>query len=200
MPKVKLTRQEIFLGACIKGNTTIEAFNLAYGGQEQLKAGFYVYALIDPATKNAFYIGKGSYNRVHTHVKNAKNGNIGNAMKHKAIMEILSRGDEVVELIIDSLLSERAAFKFEKQITIATSGQLTNMVNAVYEHKDSISEHAKIMLSKIKPFQLWLQTMPKQVWVEVMKSSAAVAKAHYDDSVNFYQGIIAKLDREVYAR
>ena len=55
------------------------------------KLGFYVYALIDPRSKNLFYVGKGLGNRLFMHLRDAIEGD-SSTLKLNLIREINSQG------------------------------------------------------------------------------------------------------------
>ena len=96
----------------------------------QSKLGFYVYALIDPATNEPFYIGKGKGNRVFEHVIGAVKG-IDESDKIDKINAIRSFGENVRHVIIRHGLTEDVAFKIESALIDYSNyfgGKLTNEV------------------------------------------------------------------------
>lgn len=86
------------------------------GVAEQL--GYYVYALVDPRTRQIFYIGKGKDNRVFAHARDAEVGPAEEAsLKLKRIREIKNAGQEVgVYIIRHGIESERQAFNIEAAV------------------------------------------------------------------------------------
>jgi len=92
--------------------------------------GFYVYALIDPFTKNIFYVGKASSNnRALDHLKSAKN----ETEKQKRINEIRAKGKEpIVEVIRYGISDEKTAFDIES--AIIDSIGIDNLTNIVRGH------------------------------------------------------------------
>jgi len=103
---------------------------------------YYVYELIDPRTKNTFYVGKGKGDRVRAHVKNAlknydgvdytgkdSNGKVEDDVSTKmaVIREIHDQGLEVEALIIRDGLNEQTAYEVEAAFIDKTPG-LTNLI------------------------------------------------------------------------
>lgn len=93
---------------------------------------FYVYGLIDPRTKQLFYIGKGTKNRVFEHEKENLSHPDSEKLKLKTISEIKAAGLEVEKIIINSNLSENEAFAAEASLINAFnyvgSTRLSNIV------------------------------------------------------------------------
>ena len=77
---------------------------------EQL--GYYVYALIDPDSKNPFYIGKGVGNRVFNHKTHAIKSTDA-SLKLDTIRAIIEKGQKVQHLILRHGLTEKEAFEVE---------------------------------------------------------------------------------------
>lgn len=91
---------------------------------------WYVYALIDPRSKEIFYIGKGNKDRIFEHEKEKYVETEGN--KGKRIKNIIASGNEVEKVIIQYGLEENEAFAAEAAIInlmdFLKPGELTNVV------------------------------------------------------------------------
>ena len=99
--------------------------------QERIKS--YVYCLMDPETKEAFYIGKGKGNRVFDHINSYNEQAVGDdSDKIAMIKEIKSRGQEVEHVIIRYGLTEKEALEVEAAL-IDYAG-LDNITNSVRGH------------------------------------------------------------------
>ena len=101
---------------------------------EELK--FYVYRLVDPRNGHTFYVGKGSGNRVFSHVNSALKNNLKynieeDNLKYKTIREIKDAGLEVIHIIQKYGLDEDQAFLVESVLIDAYSieRKLTNKIN-----------------------------------------------------------------------
>ena len=92
-------------------------------------AGFYVYALIDPANQNIFYVGKGIGGRVLKHEERTRRGVLQNAAKVKRIQQIFAAGHEAERRILFVSESEEVALSVEDNIIheLADFG-LTNII------------------------------------------------------------------------
>ncbi len=75
---------------------------------------YYVYGLINPTTKEVFYIGKGKGNRAEQHLKEKKIIGQGNDSKIDKIQEILDANNEVKIIYYIRNVNEEAAFFLEE--------------------------------------------------------------------------------------
>ena len=93
---------------------------------------YYVYGLIDPRSKQIFYIGKGTKNRVFEHEKESLGSPDSEKLKLKTIADIKNAGFEVEKIIINSNLTEEEAFAAEASLINAFNyvgdAGLTNIV------------------------------------------------------------------------
>lgn len=99
------------------------------------KLGYYVYVLRDPFEKNrVFYIGKGTGNRVFSHVTDSlKTATVSDKLDR--IRAIHEKGEEVLLQIVRHGLSEKEAFEVEAAlIDFEEIGNLSNLVKG--HHSD----------------------------------------------------------------
>lgn len=145
---------------------------------------YFVYALVDSSNEEIFYIGKGCKNRPYHHLMEAKkNCAIGlNPFKYKRINEILAAGNEVDIYYLAVDLDEEIALRIEGAFinTIGTKN-LTNIQHGVA--KATVKELAKISLSKILPYDVWLRQNPDE---------SQLAKEIYWKVKDEYRKIIAE--------
>ena len=91
-----------------------------------------MYGLIDPRSKQIFYIGKGTKNRVFEHEKESLGSPDNETLKLKNIADIKNAGFEVEKIIINSNLTEEEAFAAEASLINAFNyvgdAGLTNIV------------------------------------------------------------------------
>ena len=110
---------------------------------------YYVYGLIDPRSKQIFYIGKGAKNRVFEHEKESLGSPVSEKLKLKTILEIKDSGLEVEKIIINSNLTEEEAFAAEASLINAfnyvSDAGLTNIVAGHHSTGAfSVDEYEKI--------------------------------------------------------
>lgn len=92
------------------------------------KLGYYVYLLVDPTTNKIFYVGKGTGNRIFSHVNSAIASPLENDRLDK-IRLIQAQGLQVTHSIIRHGLTENEAFEVEAAlIDLIDIRELTNVV------------------------------------------------------------------------
>lgn len=148
------------------------------------KTGCYVYLLLCPQHQRILYVGKGTGNRMHHHVRDARNGVVTATKKFKALCEFLSNGYEPVAVVLTADLTSREAIRLERRV-IASIG-LDNLANAL-PGQTSMNERLLHRLSwlstKRKPFCRWLD--------EVKPSPDQIGS--YAEHVAYLKGIENKL-------
>ena len=106
------------------------------------KLNFYVYALIDPRNNKPFYIGKGTGNRVFTHVDELMGTSTdSNSKKNKYIHGILKENRAIQHLVIRHNLTEHEAFKLEATLIDCFThfGEtLVNEIAGIHSHTEGI--------------------------------------------------------------
>lgn len=110
---------------------------------------YYVYGLIDPRSKQIFYIGKGTKNRVFEHEKESLRSPDSEKLKLKTIADIKDAGLEVEKIIINSNLTEEEAFVAEASLINAfnyvSDAGLTNIVAGHHSAEAlSVDEYERI--------------------------------------------------------
>jgi hypothetical protein len=93
---------------------------------------FYVYGLMDGASNQIFYIGKGQNDRVFHHLKEVKRGVIETA-KHQLIAQIENTGNVVKQTVIGRFDSEKEAFAVECTLIHWVYG-VSNLTNIAGGH------------------------------------------------------------------
>lgn len=150
--------------------------------QEAAEPRYYVYNLIDPRNGEVFYVGKGCGNRIKNHSSNARCGVVTNVEKHRRIQAIHDAGLQVIEQIVSRHEAEAEALKIERAMIGAMRKVLTNIAGGNRTNAEICQERAKEALKRIKPFDLWMQTIhPRQ------KAAVGDMRAFYDDHVAFFK-------------
>lgn len=123
----------------------------------EMDACYYVYELVDPRDGSVFYVGKGKGRRISQHAVEAKRGGLGNPFKAERIREIIKAGHSVIERKVHEGLDEERAYWLERQqIALYGMASLTNITAGT----ETAAERAKVMLSRIKPFDQWMAEKP----------------------------------------
>lgn len=122
---------------------------------------YYVYGLIDPRSKQIFYIGKGTENRVFEHEKESLVSPDSEKLKLKTIAEIRDAGLEVEKIIINSNLTEEEAFAAE-----ALSVDAYERINGAVELEEKDIRH-KILVIKIN--RLYQKGMDDKVLYDAVR-------------------------------
>lgn len=155
---------------------------------------YYVYGLIDPRSKQIFYIGKGTKNRVFEHEKESMGGPDSEKLKRQTIADIKNAGLEVEKIIINSNLTEEEAFAAEASLINAfnyvSNAGLTNIVaghhsaealsvdeyeriNGAVELEEKDIKH-RILVIKIN--RLYQRCMDEQVLYNAVRGAWRVSK------------------------
>lgn len=113
---------------------------------------FYVYELFDPRDGRVFYVGKGCGKRDTSHVYRARRGDFSNPAKSTTINEIEALGLSVGVRRVSEGLSERDAFRLERQ-QIAKYGiaNLTNITpgsETEADRAESMAKHGLDLMGK----------------------------------------------------
>src|SRR5690242_15533425 len=92
---------------------------------------FYVYVLTDPRTNQVFYVGKGTRDRLVSHINEGVDGELrtirGQSAKRARVREIRASGAEPVLEVVRRGLSSNEAFLVESALIDCVPG-LTNAV------------------------------------------------------------------------
>lgn len=89
----------------------------------------YVYELSDPRTGEAFYVGKGTGNRLHSHEKAVRSGkSSGNLAKDRVIRSILDAGLRVVAAVVSLHPTSADAYAAEAERIKTTVGLVNKEV------------------------------------------------------------------------
>ena len=155
--KRKLTpRQSRFVDEYLKDLNATKA-SIRAGYSEACTEGYYVYFLICSLTKQIFYVGKGKGRRAWSHKRDAVAGKEeSNYVKSARINKIIKDGGDIQVFIFDSNLSETNAFIVERSLIRILRDTLTNMSGGTVSSIESNIERAKILLSRVIPYDQWI--------------------------------------------
>ena len=191
------SRHEKYAQELAKGKTSYEAelaAELTLAPCVNLKR-FYVYLLIDPRTDLVFYIGKGTKNRAHHHVKEWKSGQAGNALKFEMIGSIIRDGYEVVPRCLVDDLEEGDALDLERAMIHAVGiRRLTNLSRGEQSDKAKALALVRDCLSRIRPFCRWQNYILPQLGYEEGYESP---EHLYWDIIGFLSEDLAKMEGRV---
>lgn len=129
---------------------------------------YYVYGLIDPRSKQIFYIGKGTKNRAFEHEKESLGSPDSEKLKLKTIADIKNAGFEVEKIIINSNLTEEEVFAAE-----ALSVDEYERINGASPLEEKDIRH-KILVIKIN--RLYQRGMDEKVLYDAVRGVWRVSK------------------------
>ena len=127
-----------------------------------------MYGLIDPRSKQIFYIGKGTKNRVFEHEKESLGSPDSEKLKLKTIADIKNAGFEVEKIIINSNLTEEEVFAAE-----ALSVDEYERINGASPLEEKDIRH-KILVIKIN--RLYQRGMDEKVLYDAVRGVWRVSK------------------------
>lgn len=120
---------------------------------------WYVYKLVDPRTKEPFYIGKGTKNRVHEHEKEALKGVC--SKKTSKIKEIWDVNLKVEHEFFAYFKDEKFAYHIESEL-IKSTPNLTNWAlvsrGDAYAKPFTASDAYDALLKYMGEFAYWYKT------------------------------------------
>lgn len=182
-------KQEAFCIAYIEtGNASEAATSTGFEFESIPSSGYYVYMLADPVSWRVFYVGKGKGKRIKHHAARCKAGKVDNAEKHKAIREIIERGDHVLELVFGSYQDERAAYCVERKLIESLRGYgLTNIMLGIVTNDERAEAQARELLTRTKTYKDWIRTAS----TDQLNAAAKIGGSH----VAFYREFIGSLLR-----
>ena len=150
---------------------------------------YYVYGLIDPRSKQIFYIGKGTKNRVFEHEKESLGSPDSEKLKLKTIADIKNAGFEVEKIIINSNLTEEEAFAAE-----ALSVDEYERINGADPLEEKDIRH-KILVIKIN--RLYQRGMDEKVLYDAVRGVWRASKEKVK-TVEYVFGVYNSLIVAVY--
>lgn len=137
-------------------NATQAAVRAGYSPVSESSEGFYTYLLVDPRDGGIFYVGKGTGERLRSHVRQVKRGRTDNGPKCLRIQRILRDDREVVEWVFSVHSRERDALAVERELIhqLREHG-LTNIASGLVSAEEASEGRARVLLERLKPFADW---------------------------------------------
>lgn len=121
---------------------------------EYPKAGFYVYALVDPANKEIFYIGKGIAGRVLKHEERTRRGVLQNKAKVERIQKIFANGQDAEKRILFCGVNEDVVLTMESLcINELQNHGITNIVGESAVKNKRVCDIAESFKEKLSGFR-----------------------------------------------
>jgi hypothetical protein len=100
---------------CTVSNCFFHSVDKYVGCNQEVHKMYYVYQLVDPRTRQPFYVGKGTGGRAYTHLWETPTTR--NQYKENKIAAIRHAGMEpIVEMIAENITNEELAYDIEKQL------------------------------------------------------------------------------------
>lgn len=117
--KLELTpKQEAFALAYVETGNAAEAYRRAYDvkAATQKPIGCYVYALVEAAGERIVYVGKGTGDRMHHHLRDARNGRVSGMKKYIGLRHAIEDGLMIEARCIEDGMTEPQALRFERAL------------------------------------------------------------------------------------
>lgn len=171
--------------------------------------GCYVYLLIDPETDKVFYVGKGTGNRIFSHMNNSLD-NPKETDKVKIIRRIIKEGKEIKHVILRHGLTEKEAFEVEASlIDYLGIEDLENLVRGqesigrgMMSASDIIAQYAaeKITITEpgliLRVHGLYRPGMTAEELYEITRGNWVVGKKR--EKAEYAFSVVGGVVREVY--
>jgi hypothetical protein len=183
------TEQDAFCVRYIEcGNVATAAKEAGLEFQKQ-GAAYYVYLLVDPATEQIFYVGKGKGRRMFAHVREARAGRIDNVQKYQRICAIHAAGNAVRVVVLANFQHEADAFAMERSLINRFTG-LTNLSTGREATGVLAQERARAALALMLPLKEWQDAMPSEM-AKMVESEWGSAEAFYKTAVAHLEFVAA---------
>ena len=110
-------KQEAFALAYVETGNAAEAYRRAYDVKAATQPkGCYVYALVHQDSGRILYVGKGTGNRMHHHLRDARNGRVSGLKKFLGLVAAIEDGEAIYPWCIEDGLSSATALRFERAL------------------------------------------------------------------------------------